>query len=333
MAAFAKKGRILIIEGNERDRRLFKHLLRRHYEITAACSRAEFEKLLDSFDPEVVVLDSDSPSLDGLELTQLIREKNVLRNDYTGILIMLEYGDSPQVDPAVDLGVDGFCLKAFARHQLLPAVNTVYRLHHMTTQLKKYSEDLLKANAALEQLTITDELTGLFNMRHINFRLEDEFEAAKRHETPLSVLMIDIDHLKDINDRADHLLGSYVIAEVGREIQREVRRIDIPGRYGGDEFVVILPHTNAAGAKTLADRLHDRIQKRVYNNGMDCTHITISQGIACFESQKSRLKSGKELMRRADHALFQAKENGRNAVVVYSAGAVRRRPRKKSEAS
>ena len=317
MAAKAKLGRVLVIEHDQHYARIYRHCLRGSYELYFLNSADQALKFVDEYDPDVVVLDADLPNEKGAGICQKIREFNTFSNDYTGIVLLTESGQGEAIRKGSEIGADSFCVKEFSRFQLLPLVRSVHRFRKMTDQLKTYSEKLLAFNAELEQLSITDELTGLYNMRHVKKRLKIEFEAALRYKHKLAILMIDIDHFKKVNDGADHLLGSYVIGELGKEIKRVTRDVDIPGRYGGDEFIVLLPNTGQSGALKVAQRLKDLIKQRVYSNGYDATKITISQGLAVVDGGNTNLKNKEELMRLADRALYQAKDAGRNAIVCY----------------
>ena len=328
MSAIKKTGKALIVEHSSEYERLYRHCIRLSYETVIYNPAKSFLKTLEDMDPDVVIVDIDYENPNGIELIKTIRSYDTMSNVFTGIVLVSKTHDHPMMEVAAKAGADCFCIKDHAKNLLLPLLHNANRLRVMTDTLKAFSERLLANNAELEMLSVTDELTGLFNMRYVKNKLQEEFERAKRDGSSLAVLMIDIDHFKEVNDNADHLLGSYVIGEVGREIYRVTRRIDTAGRYGGDEFVVLLPSTQKDGAYAVAERLHERIKRRVYSNGYDATKITISQGISVFDGKTSKMIKPESLMREADKALYQAKDNGRNSIVVYSKAAIRRRKKK-----
>ena len=138
------------------------------------------------------------------------------------------------------------------------------------------------AGKRLDKLAITDDLTGLFNMRHTNECLTMEFKRAARYQLQLGVILVDLDNLKDLNEDESYDFGSYIIGQVGRDINSLIRELDIAGRYGGDEFIVIVPETSEEGVLCLAQRIEEFIRGKEYHNGKNKTRITISQGISFF---------------------------------------------------
>lgn len=165
---------------------------------------------------------------------------------------------------------------------------------------------------SLEHLAITDGLTRLYNHRYLQHRLEQEIERARRYGSPLSVLMIDIDHFKQINDRYGHAAGDIVLTELGRVLTQDLRVTEIIARYGGEEFVIVLPQTSASAAVIAAERLRKRVETHSFPIGGDyAISLTISIGVAGMEDKNM---TRTDLLERADKALYAAKENGRNAV-------------------
>lgn len=164
-----------------------------------------------------------------------------------------------------------------------------------------------------KRLSITDELTGLFNYRHLQQRLDDEFERARRYDRPLSLLMIDTDDFKAFNDSYGHVAGDRALADLGQVVKTTVREIDIPARYGGEEFAVILPETDAAGAFVVAEKLREAVANRRFcdNDGQRTVELTISLGLATFPVHADDREG---LLRQADDALYQAKHLGRDRV-------------------
>jgi diguanylate cyclase (GGDEF)-like protein len=148
-------------------------------------------------------------------------------------------------------------------------------------------------------------------MRSIYQRLDAEIERCRRFDRPVCVVMMDMDHFKNVNDGHDHLFGSFVISEVGRIIKSTVRSIDIAARYGGDEFLIALTETNEAGASQFCERLRKQIEKTQFVNGKDKIKKTVSLGFAIIEPF-DKVTDAKTLVRTADHALYQAKGAGRN---------------------
>jgi len=173
-----------------------------------------------------------------------------------------------------------------------------------------------KAEAELKRLVITDDLTGLFNQRYFYTQITKEIERAKRHNRPLSLLLIDIDLFKDFNDTYGHWEGDFVLKKIGEILLKHVRDIDMPFRYGGEEFTVILPETNHEDAIIVAERIRKAVAQNVFypftlDGQPDVVSKTVSIGITEFREQDDM----KSFIKRADNALYQAKKQGRNMLV------------------
>jgi diguanylate cyclase (GGDEF)-like protein/PAS domain S-box-containing protein len=168
--------------------------------------------------------------------------------------------------------------------------------------------------AEMEKLAITDSLTGLFNRRHFFMLASNEFERAVRYDKPLSAIMIDFDHFKKVNDAHGHSVGDQVLQEVARLCEQGLRKIDIIGRYGGEEFVIVLPETSIQSAREAAERLRCIISEAIINTSKGILQISISLGVAKMDASHSNLEA---LLDCADQALFVAKQEGRNQVKVY----------------
>ncbi|MBI4168889.1 MAG: GGDEF domain-containing protein, partial [Acidobacteria bacterium] len=163
-----------------------------------------------------------------------------------------------------------------------------------------------------EELSITDDLTKLYNSRYLNATLRREVERSKRYRSPVSLIFLDLDGFKNVNDQHGHLWGSRTLIEVGEVIGKTVREIDVVSRFGGDEFTVILPQTGPEGALIIADRIRQRIEETTFleAHGLN-VRITASLGIASFPDH-GRTKD--DLIARADQAMYLVKGRGKNGV-------------------
>jgi diguanylate cyclase (GGDEF)-like protein len=173
--------------------------------------------------------------------------------------------------------------------------------------------------ALLEHQNITDALTGLYNRRHLDQRIADEYASARRYQHPLSVLMIDIDHFKRLNDTYGHQAGDLALQFISGLVLDSIREVDIAARYGGEEFLVIAPNTGIADARKLAERIRTRIASHALELAQagqhrQALHITTSIGVA---ELASGMPSGDQLIKCADEALYQAKKSGRNRTTIY----------------
>ena len=168
----------------------------------------------------------------------------------------------------------------------------------------------------LEGLSIHDRLTGLFNYGYFLDHLQTEQKRALRYNTPLSVVMIDVDYFKRFNDTFGHEMGNEVLKRVTKVINSRIRNVDIAARYGGEEFVLILPNATKEQAFTVAERIRLAVEKESFkgNSSQPLAHVTISGGIASYPSQAENVE---QLVYRADQALYMAKETGRNQICLY----------------
>ncbi|HUJ19482.1 MAG TPA: diguanylate cyclase [Nitrospirota bacterium] len=166
---------------------------------------------------------------------------------------------------------------------------------------------LADARQQIERIAITDELTGLYNRRHVLDRFGEEFEKSARLKTNLSCIIADIDHFKNVNDRYGHLKGDGVLKEVGRLLKSTARAYDIAGRYGGEEFLIILPATSLEQAWNYGERIRMQVKETM----MDDVQVTISMGVTEIQAGDASID---DLIRRADDALYRAKDAGRDRV-------------------
>ncbi len=187
-------------------------------------------------------------------------------------------------------------------------------LMYVQRQLKQKNQELEEAKQKLEMLSITDDLTGLYNKRYFNHAIEQEARRSSRYEHSLALLMIDIDHFKEVNDTYLHASGDLVLKELGSILMQQLRETDTVARYGGEEFVAILPETDSDTAKAIAERLRETVGKKTFVMA-DKTEInvTISVGVASVLSDSVDIE---DLLTRADEAMYQAKNGGRDRVVV-----------------
>lgn len=172
-----------------------------------------------------------------------------------------------------------------------------------------------KFHAEIKRLAITDGLTGLFNHRHFQERLTQEFKRLERFSESISLLLIDIDHFKKINDTYGHPVGDSVLKDVADKIRKTIRNIDIPARYGGEEFAVVLLGTDTKGAMNMAERLRKTVMDTTFSADNKTFHVTISIGISTYPDG---IKRKEELIEKADKALYHAKRSGRNQSVLWS---------------
>ncbi|WP_239618473.1 histidine kinase N-terminal 7TM domain-containing diguanylate cyclase [Cohnella mopanensis] len=193
-------------------------------------------------------------------------------------------------------------------------------LHERNLELIAIQEELFRVNQKLEQMAVTDGLTGCFNRRYLMQQLEHEVLLNMRYQIPFAIFLFDIDHFKQINDTYGHLVGDEVIRSTADIVRSKLRRTDILARYGGEEFTVYLPHTNREQAELLAEKIMLAVSDNWVDTGSEKVHVTISMGVLSESSEALGFDDPKVYLREvfssADSALYRAKNDGRNRVVM-----------------
>lgn len=204
---------------------------------------------------------------------------------------------------------------------IIPLVDTKGAVSHICLIIYDVTDSAVnkiaqqQANKQLQTLSRTDHLTGLFNRGYWEYRLIKEFRRYDRYEQPSSLIMLDIDHFKKINDKFGHTIGDEAIRGVSRAIKEQVRDLDVAGRYGGEEFGIILTNTNGDGACVFAERLRVAIEKlTIFAEGHEI-NFTVSLGVAELSNE---IHDHRTWIEKADHALYKSKENGRNCCTLFS---------------
>ena len=284
--------------------------------------RPGLEDLLLELYPDLVVINLDQESAEdfGACLTTIFSVPVPLPPVVMGTTSKDDLGYKQR---AYALGIDDYMLRPFNSRELWFRLDVLLKTRRLQLQLDTSSRKLSQLNMSLadtnrklEEIAVTDELTGLSNMRFMNQFLVRHFELLKRYERPFSVIMIDLDHFKQVNDRNDHLVGSATIRTIGQVIQSVTRNTDVKARYGGDEYIIALPETDAAGVKIIAERMRRAIEITDHIDSRGQTfQVTASIGCAAFSQERHRVYT--DLVKEADFAMYWAKKQGRNRVVVY----------------
>jgi diguanylate cyclase (GGDEF)-like protein len=211
----------------------------------------------------------------------------------------------------LERGAADYVTKPFHPRELLARVRTLCRQRVL-------QEELEIANLKLYELSCTDALTAVFNRRHFNSTLEAEVSRHQRYGTPVSLILVDVDHFKSVNDRFGHTVGDAVLREIADTLRLVVRKADVVARYGGEELAVILSNTGEAGAVILAERLRSAIERLEHHDHEGHPfRTTASFGVAALEQGETGI-STEALLGRADEALYVSKKTGRNRVAVWN---------------
>jgi len=296
--------RILIADDSLLSRRLLEQTLRGwSYDVVVASDGAEAYELLSGPDaPSLAILDWMMPGYTGPEICRMIREKNV--EPYTYILLLTSRNEKEDVVTGMDAGADDYITKPFDRHELQVRLRA-------GTRIVELQEQLLSTREALREQATRDYLTHLWNRSAILETLERELARANRESARFGVVLADLDHFKAINDTWGHAAGDLALKEASRRMQSALRPYDAIGRYGGEEFLLILPGADLEETAWLADRVRTAIRSEpVIWNGAP---ITLSCSFGCTTVAKGF--TADVLIRTADEALYAAKRGGRDRVV------------------
>ncbi len=255
---------------------------------------------------DLVLLDATMPRLSGLEACRLL--KGMVQDGFLPVLIATVRTDPTSRVEGLKIGADDYVCKPFEETELLARVSGMLRI-------KRVHDEMQAAREKLERVSIHDELTGLYNYRYLHTRLADEFKKAERQHEPLACCVLDIDQLKAMNDRGGRAFGDAILRGVADVIRKSVRDSDVIARYGGDEFLMILPSTHFAGSLAVSERIWRDVGARVWDLPAAKVNITASLGVALFPSRDVRTREA--LLKAADLALLQAKRGGGGRLCVF----------------
>ncbi|MHC4445093.1 MAG: diguanylate cyclase [Planctomycetota bacterium] len=288
------------------------------YEALPATNGKEALHILHHEDVQLVITDWVMPEMDGLDFCRMVRSLESVGFVY--IIILAAHSDKELIVEAFGAGADDYLSKPFHRGELLARVKAGARIIELEADLEKKNRQILKANAEmavlnakLRDMATTDELTGLANRREAWNQFASLWALAKRHDTLLSCLMIDIDEFKNVNDFYGHNIGDAVLQETAGLIKKVTRGGDIVSRIGGEEFLILCPHTNSKMAVNLAERLRKTVEANVIKLENCELHVTISIGIA---ERTAVMANPDHLLTIADKALYAAKSAGRNRTCI-----------------
>ncbi|MCI0435445.1 MAG: PleD family two-component system response regulator [Gemmatimonadetes bacterium] len=298
------KGRILVVDDNRDNAEIISTRLRfRGYEITVAMDGESALAAIRSDSPDLVLLDVMLPDIDGFEISRRVKGDPSL--PFTPIILVTARDSTEDKIMGFDAGADDYLTKPINFSELEARVRSMLRI-------KRLQDMLEEKNRELERLSVSDGLTGLYNHRYILELLHDEFERAGRTGGPLSVAMLDLDRFKSINDSYGHQAGDRVLQQVGEILRGTARDVDRLGRYGGEEFLIILPATDTDGAAIFVERVRTAVEQ--YGFAVP-TSMTVSAGVATYPSDG--IFNIETLVRRADEALYAAKAAGRNRIARF----------------
>jgi two-component system cell cycle response regulator len=299
--------RILIAEDDPVSRRLLEaKLVKWGYDVVVTCDGAEAWDALRSEDaPRLAILDWMMPGVDGVEICSRMRKE--AREPYTYIILLTALHRDEDIVNGMEAGADDYITKPFKANELrvrLRAGRRIIELHN----------ELIEAREALREQATHDPLTGLWNHEEILRILGRQLSRAEREGGDVSVVMADLDHFKRVNDTHGHMAGDAVLRQTARRMVSQVRDYDYIGRYGGEEFLLVLPGCDGKRAGNLAERVCQSIGSESMDIPEGMIPVTISLGVA--STRKASKSDADSLVQAADLALYRAKENGRNRVEI-----------------
>ncbi len=256
---------------------------------------------------DVMLPDPQAPiggGMDGLEVCQKIKADPELSDTMIFLVTVKDHPDD--IMRGIDAGADDYITKPFNTTLLLAKIKAMLRIKNLSMELKD-------KNRQLEEMAITDGLTGIPNYRFFIEKLEEEVRRSRRYRTPFTLLLLDLDNFKEVNDSHGHRHGDYVLKEVAERLKQGLRETDLLARYGGDEFVLLLTQTDVEGGRQVANQVLERLGNPITTNSIVHT-IQASVGMVSFDSERPR--STDDLIVGADNALYLAKEAGGNRIHV-----------------
>ena len=297
--------RVLAAEDNPVFQSMLRTMLTKWgYQAVIARDGTEAWQVLQSPNsPRLAILDWMMPGMDGVEVCRRVRA--AAREPYIYILLLTARTESQDLVEGMDAGADDYLTKPFNAHELRVRLRAGRRILDL-------QEELLAAREALREQATHDSLTGLLNRASILEAVENELARASRALQPVSLLMVDLDRFKSINDTYGHLAGDAVLREAARCMKSAIRRYDAIGRYGGEEFLILLPGCQGEAARVQAERIREAVAAGPFTSGADRFPVTCSIGASWRE--RAAAPDIDSLVREADLALYRAKDAGRNRV-------------------
>jgi diguanylate cyclase (GGDEF)-like protein len=301
MEANEKNGiTVMIIEDHPDQRELLEIVLQKEgYRVVTAANGVEALDKLAKEPVRVILSDVMMPKMDGFELMRKIRGNPEFKNVYI-ILITARIQERDRVQ-GLDLGADDYITKPFSFSELLARVRVGARV----VQYQQH----------LEHQALIDSLTSLFNRRAFERKMEEEFERAMRYHHALSLIILDVDDFKKINDTYGHHWGDQVLKKIAEHLRTKTRRSDYPSRYGGEEFVLILPETDVENALRVDSKVRSEIKTTTFDSKGRAFSVTVSTGLS--STCNKEYSNWQQMLEDADQALYLAKNRGKDRVEVF----------------
>lgn len=300
---------ILVADDEPVNRTLIQRRLEREgYRVITVRNGSEAVEKAREYLPDLVLLDVMMPEMDGMDACRLIKEDEATRD--IPVIFLSARDETEMKVSGLTLGANDYISKPFKAEELLARVHVAIRLKRERDRLRSSAEEATARADIAQERAMTDALTGLLNRYGLQHVLAREHAEARRYGRPLSCLMIDLDNFKSANDRYGHAAGDQALQQVAGVLREVVRKADTVFRYGGEEFLVLLPETDLEGAAALAEKIRSTVASRQLGDNKRGFMLTLSAGASSLCDHES----GNDMIARADMALYQAKEEGRDRV-------------------
>ena len=310
----AGPARILIVDDHEDNIELLRARLEARGYLTS--SATDGQNALDAVAaeaPDLILLDIMMPRVDGIEVARRIKRDPSL--PFIPIIMQTALDSTEQKVEGLDAGADDYITKPINFAELEARVRSLLRIKVLQEEVEDQKRELSRMNEQLLRLSLTDALTELDNRRNLQERLQEMYEHSARLNEPLAVVMTDIDKFKSVNDTYGHHAGDEVLKQIAKLLKGEAREIDRVGRFGGEEFMMLLPGTTVEEAVQFAERVRIATEAHTFTFEGGTLQRTASFGVAGWPH--TRLQNCDALVRAADDALYVAKETGRNRVIRF----------------
>lgn len=327
-----RKPLVLMVDDNPHNLRILTEMMEENgYETIVALSGKKALELVTIEKPDLILLDVKMPEMDGYEVCRILKADSLTR-DIPVIFITVQ-SDVDDVIKGFESGAVDYISKPFNILELQMRTKTHLEVKQARDAQKLYNEELEKTNLELkkaneiirtqneqlreiafrlEQLSQTDALTGLYNRRYLIEKLEEEVARYQRNRKPFSLIIADIDDFKSINDSYGHECGDYILKQIAKILTVSVRDIDSIGRWGGEEFLILLPETPVNGAQILAERIKNNLHNNVIVYNGTLISATLTFGIAMFEGEATV----DAVIRQADYCMYEGKRKGKDCIIV-----------------
>lgn len=297
---------ILVVDDAPENVMLLSLILKDLGKVSSALSgREAIDKALEN-PPDLILLDIQMPELDGYDVIRALKEDPKTEN--VPVIFVTGLSDDGDEEKGLKLGAIDYITKPYK-----PAVVIARVRNHL--RLREYAVRLEQLNEELERLATTDALTSAYNRRYFMSKLEEEVKRVRRYKRASSLMMIDVDHFKKINDTFGHDVGDHVLIALVKLLEEQVRQLDTVARIGGEEFAILMPETSEEDALILVNRLLDAARAAAITVADNTVRFTISIGCTEFDADTV---DGEGILKMADMALYDAKRSGRDQVVFRS---------------